>query len=71
MVRPEQFILGPAGSDIMAARVKAVRFFGSYYELEIALAETIIRVRAGATELAAGDTAYVSVAAGSGWELVH
>lgn len=69
LVRPEQFRLGPAGSGGRAGTVRAVRFFGSYYEIEIILSATIIRVRAGAADVAPGDVVGVSVAAGGGWEL--
>ncbi len=68
MVRPEQLRLEPAGHGA-AGTVRAVRFFGGYYELEIALPETTVRVRAPAAALAPGDAAHVSVAAGGGWEL--
>ena len=67
LVRPEQLRLGQGGREGLQGTVRAVRFFGSYYELEISLLEHTIRARAGATALAAGDVAGVSLAAGSGW----
>ena len=69
LVRPEQFQLGAAADGGVAGTVRAVRFFGSYYELEIELSATTIRVRAGATPLAVGDVAYVSVAPGGSWDM--
>ncbi len=69
LVRPEQFYLGPAAAGGVAGTVRAIRFFGSYYELEIKLSATIIRVRTGATPLAVGDTAHVSVAPGGSWDM--
>ncbi len=69
LVRPEQLGLGPAGGGGAAGRVQAIRFLGSYYEVEIALAEEQVRVRAPATALRPGDAVTVSLAAGSGWSL--
>jgi iron(III) transport system ATP-binding protein len=61
LVRPEQFRLGPAGSGL-AGTVRAVRYFGSYYEVEIALPANTIRVRTDAADLTPGATTYVSLA---------
>ncbi|WP_072052918.1 ABC transporter ATP-binding protein [Hymenobacter terrenus] len=69
LVRPEQFRLGPSARGGLAGTVKAVRYFGSYYELEIKLPETTIRVRTDAAALTPGDTVHVSVAAGGAWTL--
>jgi ABC-type Fe3+/spermidine/putrescine transport system ATPase subunit len=68
MVRPEQFRLA-AGGDGLAGTVRAVRFFGSYYEVEVALPQNVVRVRVGTSEVAVGDSVWVTVAAGSGWAL--
>ena len=69
LVRPEQFVLGPAGGAGLAGTVRAVRFFGSHYEVEVALPHTIVRVRLGAAGLVPGDAVGVRLAAGSGWEI--
>ena len=69
LLRPEQLGLRPAGSDGLAGTVQAVRFAGSYYELEIKLPENTVRVRADTARFAPGDTAHVWLAAGSGWVL--
>jgi len=68
LVRPEQFRLGPADSGL-AGTVVAVRFFGSYYEAEVALPENRVRVRTSAT-LAPGEVVHVSVAPGASWEVL-
>ena len=70
LVRPEQLRLGSVvdGSGL-AGTVRAVRFLGSYYEVEIELPETLVRVQITATALAVGDAVRVSVAAGGGWIL--
>lgn len=69
LVRPEQFQLGPAGSRGVAGRVRAVRFFGGFYEVEVQLPATIIRVRVSVTEVGVGEVVTVAVAAGSGWSV--
>ena len=68
LVRPEQVALAALGGGLVGT-VQAVRFLGSYYELEIRLPENTIRARANAVDFALGDTVYVSLAAGSGWAI--
>jgi ABC-type Fe3+/spermidine/putrescine transport system ATPase subunit len=67
LVRPEQFRLSSSPEVGVAGMVQALRFFGSYYEVEIKLSENTIRARVDAASLAVGDTAYVKLAPDSGW----
>ena len=69
LVRPEQFRLGNINGEGLTGTVWAVRFFGSYYEVEINLPETVVRVQVVVTALTVGDAVRVSVAAGGGWIL--
>ena len=69
LVRPEEFRLGPADGEGVAGTVRAVRFQGSHYEVEVALPETVVRVRAAAAETAIGSAVSVSLAAEGGWTL--
>ncbi|WP_210515484.1 ABC transporter ATP-binding protein [Hymenobacter terricola] len=71
LVRPEQVRLGPpaTGGDGLAGTVRAVRFYGSYYELEIELPASTIRARTAAAAFAPGQTVAVSVTPGTGWEM--
>jgi iron(III) transport system ATP-binding protein len=69
LVRPEQFRLGPAGSGGLAGTVRAVRFFGAYYEVEIKLLETTIRARVSESPPSPDDKTYVSLAVGAGWAI--
>jgi iron(III) transport system ATP-binding protein len=62
LVRPEQVLLAADGTGL-AGTVRAVRFLGSYYELEVQLPENTIRARAGAASFAPGDAVRVSLAA--------
>ena len=69
LVRPEQFVLGPAGGEGVPGVVQAVRYFGSYVELKIKLPENIIRARLSALSFMVGDTVSVTVGSGSSWQL--
>ena len=66
LVRPEQLRLGPAGAGLPGT-VLAVRFLGSYYEVEIALPNTTVRAHVATTVLVIGDALGVSLAAGGAW----
>jgi ABC-type Fe3+/spermidine/putrescine transport system ATPase subunit len=68
LVRPEQLILAASGAGL-AGTVRAVRFLGSYYELEIQLPENSVRARAGTAAFMPGDTVSVSVATTGSWVL--
>jgi ABC-type Fe3+/spermidine/putrescine transport system ATPase subunit len=61
LVRPEQLVLAANGPGL-AGTVRAVRFLGSYYELEVQLPENTVRARAGAASFGPGDAVQVSVA---------
>lgn len=65
LVRPEQLRLGPAGGGGVGGTVRAVRFFGSYYELEVQLPTVVVRVRTGRADFVVG--AAVAVTAGTAW----
>jgi ABC-type Fe3+/spermidine/putrescine transport system ATPase subunit len=68
LVRPEQLVLAADGAGV-AGTVRAVRFLGSYYELEIQLPENLVRARTSAAAFAPGDAVQVSVAAAGSWVL--
>jgi iron(III) transport system ATP-binding protein len=69
LVRPEQLLAQPAGSAGAVGTVRAVRFMGSYYEVEVAFAEQTVRVRTATAELQPGKKVTVAVAAGGGWPI--
>ncbi|WP_426059225.1 ABC transporter ATP-binding protein [Hymenobacter sp. B1770] len=69
LVRPEQFVLGPKSPNHLIGTVKASRFFGSYFEVEIALPVNTIRVRTASHEWKPGSLVPVSVAPGSAWNM--
>jgi ABC-type Fe3+/spermidine/putrescine transport system ATPase subunit len=67
LVRPEQLVLAADGPGLPGT-VRAVRFLGSYYELEIQLPENVLRARASTAVFAPGAAVRVSTVAG-GWAL--
>lgn len=69
LVRPEQLQLVSVGSTSLLGTVQTIRFFGSYYELEVQLPSTVIRVRASEVSCAVGDRVGVTVVAGGGWPI--
>lgn len=69
LVRPEQFLISSNAEGGVGGTVVAVRFFGSYYEVEVRLPENTVRVRALTCALRPGDKAYLAIAAGGGWNM--
>ncbi|WP_218144621.1 ABC transporter ATP-binding protein [Hymenobacter actinosclerus] len=65
LVRPENLQLAPAGSPGAAGTVRAVRFLGSYYEAEVQLPATLLRVRLPAASVVAGEAVVVQLAEGA------
>ena len=61
LVRPENMRLHPAGHPGVAGTVRAVRFMGSYYEVEVQLADTLIRVRQPGATAVAGESVSISL----------
>ncbi|WP_407927215.1 TOBE domain-containing protein [Hymenobacter aerophilus] len=64
-MRPESLHLAPASSSGTAGIVQDVRFMGSYYEAEIQLAATLLRVRLPAASVAVGEAVVVQLAEGA------
>ena len=69
LVRPEQLLLESVATNSVVGTVRVVRFFGSYYESEVQLVSTIIRVRSSSASFATGERVGVKLVAGSGWVL--
>lgn len=65
LVRPEHFRLEQVGADGLPGLVRAVRFFGSYYEVEVVLPDNVVRVRVATPLVAPGDAIAVSVKPGN------
>jgi iron(III) transport system ATP-binding protein len=68
LVRPEQLRLSPDLGAGLPGTVRAVRFLGSYYEVEIQLPQHVVRARVSTASFAPGDAVGVSAVAG-GWAL--
>jgi ABC-type Fe3+/spermidine/putrescine transport system ATPase subunit len=70
MVRPEHLRLAPAGGGL-AGKVRAVRFFGSFYEVEIQLLEHTVRMRVPTIKgVTPGGEVRIELASG-GWALAQ
>jgi ABC-type Fe3+/spermidine/putrescine transport system ATPase subunit len=68
LVRPEQLRLGPVAAGALTGRVRAVRFLGNAYDIDVDLDRTHarLRVRAGAPDAEPGQRVGVTLAAGCG-----
>jgi len=69
LIRPEKLTLGPAASGGLPGTVEAVRFFGSYSELDVALAGGKVTVKTSAAAVAPDAEVAVSVSADGVWYL--
>ncbi len=69
LLRPEQLRLGPPGAAEAVGTVRTVRFMGGYYEVEIAIAEQVVRVRMHPAGFQPGEKVSVAVATGAGWNI--
>jgi ABC-type Fe3+/spermidine/putrescine transport system ATPase subunit len=69
LVRPEHFRLERASAGTLSGVVRAVRFFGSYYEVEVMLPENVVRVRVSTPTVVPGDVVGVAVRAANTWAI--
>jgi len=69
LVRPEQLQLRPVDGGGAVGTVRAVRFLGSYWEVEVALAAQNVRVRVAVTDLQPNDKTCLAVATGISWSI--
>ena len=67
LIRPENFSIVPEGNEAILAAVNKVNFFGSYYEVEAALPETVITIKTNLGNIATGDKIYISLSPNSVW----
>ncbi|MBC6989050.1 ABC transporter ATP-binding protein [Hymenobacter sp. BT491] len=67
IIRPEDFTIGSSKSKGVRGLIKAAQFFGSYYELKVAVADATLTIRTGKSNFAPGDVVYVTAAAERTW----
>lgn len=60
-IRPEHFKIAAEGERSLKGKVSAVSFFGSYYEIDVMLAENKITVNTEAHPPSIGDSVHVSL----------
>jgi ABC-type sugar transport system ATPase subunit len=71
MVRPEQLKLAVTSSGLLG-KVQAVRFFGSFYEVEVQLSKNTVRLRTTTIEgVKPGSIVHLELAASGGWVLTQ
>ena len=66
-VRPESFKIVTKENNCLLGKVNRVDFFGSYYEVEVLLAENIFTVKAIENNVVKGDTIYLTLDADKVW----
>ncbi|QNH62751.1 ATP-binding cassette domain-containing protein [Hymenobacter sediminicola] len=70
LIRPESLRLLPASTEAaVPGTVRAVRFFGSYSEVEVALLRTRVTAKTAATDLPVGAAVGVALAPAGAWYL--
>lgn len=69
LIRPENFRLGPATDGGLPGTATSVRYFGSYYEVDVALATSTVTVKTATGGIGSGDAVFLSLAAADIWYL--
>lgn len=66
-VRPENFKIEVDGSSALKGKVSKADFFGSYYEVEVCLLDTIVTIKTERQDIVKGDMVSVSVSVENVW----
>ncbi|WP_460620247.1 TOBE domain-containing protein [Hymenobacter qilianensis] len=69
LIRPENFSLDLVNTGGLSGEVQKVRFFGSYSEIDIQFAGSIVKVRTSVGRATPGDTVGLSLTADAVWYL--
>jgi len=67
LIRPENFKFVPQTEKSLKGQVKQVSYFGSYYEVQVSLANLSITAKTRMNSLQKGDTVYISVSPEDVW----
>ncbi|PIQ21554.1 MAG: hypothetical protein COW65_08410, partial [Cytophagales bacterium CG18_big_fil_WC_8_21_14_2_50_42_9] len=67
LVRPEHFKLVSESNSTLTGQVTQLSYFGSFYEVEVLVANTRIKVKTVAKNIHKGDTVYISVVPEDVW----
>lgn len=65
LIRPENFKIVTKNKQAVKGIVTAIKFFGSHYDIEVSLLQTMITIRTGSCNIAIGKTVYVALSAGA------
>jgi len=60
-LRPEDFRIVPKNSKSIKGKITDIRFFGSFYEFDVAVEDNVITVKADHTKLKTGATVYLGI----------
>ncbi|MBC6605472.1 ABC transporter ATP-binding protein [Hymenobacter sp. BT188] len=71
LIRPENFSLKSVNTGGLSGEVQKVRFFGSYSEIDVQFAGSIIKVRTNVGSAAPGDTVGLSLTDDAVWYPEH
>lgn len=67
LLRPEHFIVSSPGQSTLQGEVRAVRFFGSYYEVLVRLSHSLITIRTPQKNLTPGSVIHLALANDAPW----
>lgn len=67
LIRPEDFYLTTAEKKAIPGKVNQVKYYGSYYETEVLIKDTIVTVKTHANNLQTGDSVYLALATEKIW----
>lgn len=67
LIRPEDFTIASTESDSLHGIVKNVLFWGSYYTLDVLVAQQVIRIKTNNGKFSKGDTINLSLSPGNAW----
>jgi ABC-type sugar transport system ATPase subunit len=61
LVRPEYFQTATEETNAISGEVVAVKFFGSYYEVEVVISNSVVTIKTGKANIVKGDQLFVSL----------
>ena len=69
LIRPEHFNIVENGSSAINGTIQNILFRGSYYTIDVLVAQQMIRVKTKRNLFAVGDTVYLSLSVENVWRL--
>lgn len=69
LIRPEHFIISSPKEATLKGHVRSLRFFGSHFEAEVRLPNSVITIRTSHNNIAPGSEIHLALASGAEWFL--